>query len=116
MVITEIAIVSVCTLIFGAITKAFIDPIPNRFIPIQNVIIGIISAIVFYLFFSSDINFVEVLITCLVATLGAGGAHQVYKACSNKKDDEIECVGTILPEKDDLKEETENICELLESE
>lgn len=41
--ITYVVIVSIVTYVLGAITKLFIESIPNRYIPIQNVIIGVKS-------------------------------------------------------------------------
>ena len=61
MEITYVVIVSVVTYVLGAITKLFIESIPNRNIPIQNVIIGIVS--VFICYFTKieplDFNFKE---------------------------------------------------------
>ena len=48
MEITYVIIIAIIAYIFGAITKIFVDSIPNKYIPIQNVIIGIISALVCY--------------------------------------------------------------------
>ena len=42
MEISYVLIVSIVTYILGAITKIFINRIPNKYIPIQNVVIGII--------------------------------------------------------------------------
>ena len=46
MEITYVIIIGIIAYIFGAITKMFIDSIPNKFIPIQNVIIGLISGVI----------------------------------------------------------------------
>ena len=46
MTLTISVIVMLVTYICGAITKIFIEEIPNRYIPIQNVIIGIISGVI----------------------------------------------------------------------
>lgn len=45
MEITYAVIVAIVTLMAGAITKAFVEAIPDKFIPLQNLLIGIISAI-----------------------------------------------------------------------
>ena len=42
MEITYILVISLVTYVFGSITKMFIDIIPNKYIPIQNVIIALI--------------------------------------------------------------------------
>ena len=46
MTLTISVIVMLVTYICGAITKIFIEEIPNRYIPMQNVIIGIISGVI----------------------------------------------------------------------
>lgn len=72
MEITYIIIIGIIAYVFGAITKAFIDTVPNKYIPIQNVIIGIISALVCY-FTKVEPNLLQAIVLCLVATMGAGG-------------------------------------------
>mgnify|MGYP001625466192 FL=1 len=72
MEITYVIIIGIIAYIFGAITKLFIEEIPNKFIPIQNVIIGAISAIICY-FTGIEPNLLQAIVLCLVATMGAGG-------------------------------------------
>ena len=72
MEITYVIIIAIIAYICGAITKIFIDQIPNKFIPIQNVVIGIISAIICY-FTGIEPNLLQAIVLCLVATMGAGG-------------------------------------------
>ena len=48
MEITYALIVSIVTYVLDAITKIFINKIPNKYIPIQNVIIGVISGWICY--------------------------------------------------------------------
>ena len=72
MEITYVIIIGIIAYICGAITKIFIDEIPNKYIPIQNVIIGIISAIICY-FTGIEPNLLQAIVLCLVATMGAGG-------------------------------------------
>lgn len=72
MEITYVVIIAIIAYICGAITKIFIDSIPNKFIPIQNVIIGVISAIICY-FLGIEPNIVQALVLCIVACMGAGG-------------------------------------------
>ncbi len=48
MEVTYMLIVSVVTYILGAINRAFFETLPNRFFPIQNVVIGLISGFVCY--------------------------------------------------------------------
>ena len=72
MEITYVIIIGIIAYIFGAITKMFVDSIPNKFIPIQNVAIGIISAVICY-FTGIETNLLQSLVLCIVACMGAGG-------------------------------------------
>lgn len=72
MEITYVIIIAIIAYICGAITKIFVDSIPNKYIPIQNVIIGVISAIICY-FTGIEPNLLQAIVLCLVATMGAGG-------------------------------------------
>ena len=72
MEITYVIIIAIIAYIFGAVTKIFVDSIPNKYIPIQNVIIGVISAIICY-FTGIEPNLLQAIVLCLVATMGAGG-------------------------------------------
>ena len=72
MEITYVIIIAIIAYIFGAITKIFVDSIPNKFIPIQNVIIGVISAVICY-FTGIEPNLLQSLVLCIVACMGAGG-------------------------------------------
>lgn len=72
MDITYVIIISIVAYIFGAITKCFIDTVPNKYIPIQNVLIGVFSGITCYIM-KIEPNLVQALIMCIVATMGAGG-------------------------------------------
>lgn len=72
MEITYVIIIAIIAYIFGAITKIFVESIPNKYIPIQNVIIGVISAIICY-FTGIEPNFLQAIVLCIVATMGAGG-------------------------------------------
>ena len=58
--------------VFGAITKIFIENIPNKFIPIQNVVIGILSGVVCY-FLQIDDNLLNSIVVCIMSTMSAGG-------------------------------------------
>ncbi len=72
MEITYVVIISIITYILGSITKLFIDNIPNKFIPLQNVVIGVISAFICY-FTGVETSLLQALVLCLVSTMGAGG-------------------------------------------
>lgn len=72
MEITYVVIIAIVAYILGAITKIFIDAIPNKYIPIQNVVVGIISALICY-FTGVEASLLQAIILCLAATMGAGG-------------------------------------------
>ena len=82
MEITYVIIVGIITYILGAITKTFIDVIPNRFIPLQNVIIGIISGLVCY-FTKVEPILLQALVLCFMTAMGAGGTYDLTQ--TNKK-------------------------------
>ncbi|MBE6150538.1 MAG: hypothetical protein E7162_01800 [Firmicutes bacterium] len=81
--ITYVVIVSIVTYVLGAITKLFIESIPNRYIPIQNVIIGVVSAIICYLT-KIEPNLLQSIILCLMASTAAGGVAELVKV--NRKE------------------------------
>lgn len=72
MEITYVVIIAIVAYVLGAITKIFIDSIPNKYIPIQNVVVGVISALICY-FTDIETNLLQAIVLCLVATMGAGG-------------------------------------------
>lgn len=78
MEITYVVIIAIITYILGSITKLFIDVIPNKYIPLQNVIIGIISALICY-FTKIEPDLLQSLVLCLVSTMGAGGIADLTK-------------------------------------
>lgn len=78
MEITYVVIVYIITYIFGSITKCFIDSIPNKFIPIQNVLIGIVSGLICY-FVNIEPNLLQALVLCFMSAVGAGGTADIKK-------------------------------------
>lgn len=72
MEITYVVVIAIIAYIFGAITKVWIDEIPNKYIPVQNVVIGLISGLICY-FTGIEANFLQAIVLCLVACMGAGG-------------------------------------------
>ena len=83
MEITYVIIITIVAYIFGAITNLFIDSIPNKYIPIQNVIIGVISAIICY-FTGIETNLLQSFVLCIIATMGAGGIADLIKIKEDK--------------------------------
>ena len=84
MEITYIIIVGLVAYILGAITKVFIDTVPNKYIPIQNVIVGLISAFICY-FCDVETNLLQSIVLCLMATNSAAGIADLVKTF--KKED-----------------------------
>ena len=72
MEITYVVIIAIVAYVLGAITKIFIDAVPNKYIPIQNVVVGIVSALICY-FTGIETNLLQAIVLCLIATMGAGG-------------------------------------------
>lgn len=78
MEITYVVIIAIITYILGAITKIWVEKVPNRYIPIQNAIIGIISTLVCY-FTKVEPNLLQAFVLCMIATMGAGGTADLIK-------------------------------------
>ena len=76
MEITYAVIVAIVTLAAGAITKAFVEVILDKFIPLQNLLIGIISAVL-CIVFGIEPNVLQAFVLCIMASLGAGGAYDL---------------------------------------
>ena len=83
MEITYVVVIAIIAYTFGAITKIWIDEIPNKYIPVQNVVIGIISAVICY-FTGIEPNLLQAIVLCLVACMGAGGVADLINI--NKKE------------------------------
>ena len=71
-VITFAVIIALVTYVLGAIVKLKIDKIPNKYIPIQNVVIGVIAGFISWLL-KIEPNLALSIIYCLMATTSAGG-------------------------------------------
>ena len=78
MEITYVVIVFIITYIFGAINKVFFKQIPHKFIPLQTVIIGIISGLVCY-YTKVETNLLQSLVLCFMSAIGAGGTADLTK-------------------------------------
>ncbi len=71
-------IIGLVAYVFGAITKIFIAQIPSKFIPLQNVLIALVSALICF-FSKLEPNFLSAIVTCLMATMSAGGVADLVK-------------------------------------
>lgn len=78
-------IIALVAYIFGAITKVFITKIPSKFIPLQNTIIGIVSALICWLI-KIEPNFITALVFCMMATMSAGGIADLTKITKKEED------------------------------
>lgn len=86
MEITYLVIIAIVAYILGAITKVFIDKIPNKYIPLQNVIVGLVSAFICY-FAKIETNLLQAIGLCMFATMGAGGISDLIKVFKSKKEE-----------------------------
>ena len=77
MEITVALVVMAITLVAGEITK--VTSIPNKYIPLQNIIIAILSSIVCIIFKVEGLGILETSITCIFASMSAGGIADIKK-------------------------------------
>ena len=77
MQITVALIVMAVTLVAGEITK--LTSLPNKYIPLQNIIIAIIASIVCIAFNVENMGALETVLTCVFATMSAGGIADMKK-------------------------------------
>lgn len=77
MEITVALIITALTLVAGEITK--ITTIPNKYIPLQNIIIAVIASIICVVFKVEDMTILETIITCIFGTMSAGGIADLKK-------------------------------------
>ena len=77
MEITVALVITAITLVAGQITK--ITAIPNKFIPLQNLIIAVVASIICIVFDVQDMSVLETIITCVFGTMSAGGLADIKK-------------------------------------
>ena len=82
MEITVAVIITAITLIAGEITK--LTNLDNKWIPLQNIIIAILASIVCILFNVEDMSVLETIVTCVFATMSAGGIADLKKVKEEK--------------------------------
>lgn len=78
MEIDYLVILTLVTYCLGAITKTFVEKIPSKFIPLQNLIIGLVAGLICY-FTKIETDLVQSLVLCLMASFGAGGISDLKK-------------------------------------
>lgn len=77
MQITVAIIITALTLVAGEITK--LTKLPNKYIPLQNIVIAIIASIVCIIFKVENMGILETIVTCIFATMSAGGLYDIKK-------------------------------------
>ena len=87
MEITYVVIVSIVTYILGAINKAFIKNMPNEFIPLQNIVIGLVSGFACY-YFGVEADLLQSMVLCFLSAMGAGGVADVTLTAKKLKKQE----------------------------
>lgn len=82
MEITVAVIITVITLIAGEITK--LTNLDSKWIPLQNIIIAVIASIICILFKVENMSVLETIVTCVFATMSAGGIADLKKVKEEK--------------------------------
>lgn len=82
MTLTYGIVTAVVTYILGAINKAFIPKIDNKYIPFQNVLIGLISGFICY-FSGVETNLGLAIIECLGVCILTGGSADLIKSSAS---------------------------------
>ena len=83
MQITVLLVISALTLVIGQITK--ITKLDNKWIPLQNLIIAIIASIVCIIFKVENMSVLETIITCIFASMSAGGIADLTKIAKKEE-------------------------------
>lgn len=83
MEITVAIIIMALTLIAGEITK--LTRLDNKYIPLQNIIIAILASIICIIFKVENMTVLETIITCIFATMSAGGIADIRKVGKEEK-------------------------------
>ena len=82
MELTIPIIITTITLVAGEIIK--MTPIPNEFIPLQNLIIAIIASVVCIIFKVENMEPLEIIVMCIWSTMSAGGIADMKKIKTEK--------------------------------
>ena len=83
MEITVALVIMAITLIAGEITK--LTKLDNKWIPLQNLIIAIISSIICIIFKVQNMSILETILTCIFATMSAGGIADLKKIAQKEE-------------------------------
>lgn len=82
MEITVAVIITAITLIAGEITK--LTNLDNKWIPLQNIIIAVVASIICIIFKVQNMDNLETVVTCVFATMSAGGIADLKKIKEEK--------------------------------
>lgn len=77
MQITVAIIITAITLVAGEITK--LTNVPSKYIPLQNLIIAAVASVVCIVFKVENMGVLETVVTCIFATMSAGGLVDLKK-------------------------------------
>ena len=83
MEITVAIIIMALTLVAGEITK--LTRLDNKYIPLQNLIIAALASIICIVFKVEDMSVLETIVTCIFATMSAGGIADIKKVGKEDK-------------------------------
>lgn len=86
MELTAFSVISLVTLIIGFISKK-LSIVDKKYIPLQNIVIGIISGFIVY-FADIETGIFRSIVLCLIGALSAGGAYDALKVGGDKNKDE----------------------------
>ena len=84
MTLTVSIIVMIVAYTAEALMQAIFKKLPNRFIPIQNVLVGFISGLICY-FGGLEKNLFISIGTCMMSTLSAGGITHIINSVKEKE-------------------------------
>lgn len=84
MELTVTGIIAFVTLILGQITKK-LGWIDKKFIPYQNLVIGLISGVICWLV-ELEPNILVAMLSCLIASYGAGGLYDNLTIAKDNED------------------------------
>jgi len=84
--LTAFSVISLVTLIIGFISKK-LKIVDKKYIPVQNVVIGIISGVIVY-FAEIESSIFRSIVLCLIGSLSAGGAYDALKVGGDKNKNE----------------------------
>lgn len=82
MELTVAGIVALITLVIGQISKK-LGILDKKYIPYQNVAIGLISGLVVWVV-DLDTNLLSAILTCLISSLGASGVYDTFEVSTKE--------------------------------